>query len=110
MRLVRLLFEPAGNVIGFHPEERNYGWRYPHEFLPAQPGIGKVIYAARLRWSRFYRRIMGNDLPETKNGQETGPAAPKVADMVLANPSIWLNFYDRAIACERTKEISTTTS
>src|SRR5688572_14920668 len=43
-RLVDLCTRGRGNIIGFHPEGRRNLTGGPYDLLPAQPGIGKVIY------------------------------------------------------------------
>jgi 1-acyl-sn-glycerol-3-phosphate acyltransferase len=67
--LVRLCTSGYGHVIGFHPEGKRNLNVDPYSFLPAQPGIGKVIYEARpqvvpvfiagLR-NQLGRQILGN--------------------------------------------------
>jgi 1-acyl-sn-glycerol-3-phosphate acyltransferase len=71
-RLVQLCSEGPGNVIGFHPEgKRNFG-PDPYELLPAQPGIGKVIYSARPHVIPVFIAGLGNDLPKQIIGNWTG--------------------------------------
>lgn len=45
--LVHLASVGEGHVIGFHPEGKRNLSRDPYSFLPAQPGVGRVIYEAR---------------------------------------------------------------
>ncbi|MFN2411599.1 MAG: 1-acyl-sn-glycerol-3-phosphate acyltransferase, partial [Pyrinomonadaceae bacterium] len=45
--LVRICSNGRGNLIGFHPEGKRNLSPDPHSLLPAQPGIGKVVYASR---------------------------------------------------------------
>lgn len=44
--IVKMLDEP-GHVIGMHPEGTRNKDDDPYSFLPAQPGVGKLILAAR---------------------------------------------------------------
>lgn len=61
-RLIQIASEGRGHVIGFHPEgKRNFG-DDPYEFLPAQPGVGKVIHAARPQVIPVFIAGLGNDL------------------------------------------------
>ncbi|MBA3335491.1 MAG: 1-acyl-sn-glycerol-3-phosphate acyltransferase, partial [Acidobacteria bacterium] len=46
-RLIELCTEGEPNVIGFHPEGKRNLSENPYEFLPAQPGIGKIIMASK---------------------------------------------------------------
>ena len=67
--LVRLCSSGRGHVIGFHPEGKRNLDNDPYSFLPAQPGIGKVIYEARPQvvpvfiaglGNRLARQVLGN--------------------------------------------------
>jgi 1-acyl-sn-glycerol-3-phosphate acyltransferase len=70
--LIRLCSSGRGRVVGFHPEgKRNLGPdRY--EFLPAQPGIGKVIYATHPQVIPVFVTGLSNDLPRQIIGNWTG--------------------------------------
>lgn len=46
-RLVTLCREGAGNIIGFHPEGTRNKSDDPYSFLPAKPGVGKLIMEAQ---------------------------------------------------------------
>jgi len=70
--LVRLCSEPMPNVIGFHPEGGRNHDPDPYNFLPAQPGIGKVIYDARPQVIPVFIAGLGNDLPKQIMGNWTG--------------------------------------
>jgi 1-acyl-sn-glycerol-3-phosphate acyltransferase len=70
--LLRLATEPAPNVIGFHPEGKRNLNDDPYSFLPAQPGIGKVIYTARPQVIPVFIAGLGNDLPKQILGNWTG--------------------------------------
>lgn len=75
-RLIQLCSEPSPNVIGFHPEGKRNLKSGPYEFLPAQPGIGKVLYASRPQVIPVFIAGLGNDLPKQIMGNWTG--GPKV--------------------------------
>src|SRR5258706_8130246 len=62
-RLIQLCSAGRAHIIGFHPEgKRNFaGGTY--DMLPAQPGIGKVIYEARPQVIPVFIAGLGNDLP-----------------------------------------------
>lgn len=69
--LVRLCSRGEGHVIGFHPEgKRNLGVD-PYGFLPAQPGIGKVILNAEPQVIPVFIAGLGNDLPKQILGNWT---------------------------------------
>lgn len=71
-RLVQLASEGKGHIIGFHPEGKRNLSDNPYELLPAQPGIGKVIYAARPQVIPVFIAGLGNDLPKQVLGNWTG--------------------------------------
>jgi len=61
--LTELCRNGAGNVIGFHPEgTRNKGLD-PYSYLPAQPGVGKIIKDAAPQVIPVFVAGLGNDLP-----------------------------------------------
>jgi 1-acyl-sn-glycerol-3-phosphate acyltransferase len=62
-KLIDLCSHGRGHIIGFHPEgKRNKDASTPYEFLPAQPGVGKVIMAARPQVVPVFIAGLGNDL------------------------------------------------
>jgi 1-acyl-sn-glycerol-3-phosphate acyltransferase len=71
-RLIQLCTEGEGHIIGFHPEGRRNLETGPYEFLPAQPGIGKVIYAARPQVVPVFIAGLGNRLARQVMGNWTG--------------------------------------
>jgi 1-acyl-sn-glycerol-3-phosphate acyltransferase len=71
-RLTQLCSEPGPNVIGFHPEGKRNLRGGTYEFLPAQPGIGKVLYASRPQVIPIFIAGLGNDLPKQIMGNWTG--------------------------------------
>ncbi len=75
-RLVQLCKTGHGHMIGFHPEGKRNRNDDPYDFLPAQPGIGKVIYAAKPQVIPVFIAGLGNDLPKQIFGNWTG--GPKV--------------------------------
>ena len=75
-RLVQLCQIGYGHIIGFHPEGKRNLTGGTYEFLPAQPGIGKVIYAAHPQVIPVFIAGLGNDLPKQILGNWTG--GPKV--------------------------------
>lgn len=71
-RLEQLCSEDKPNVIGFHPEGKRNLSDGPYDLLPAQPGIGKAIYAARPQVIPVFIAGLGNDLPRQILGNWTG--------------------------------------
>jgi 1-acyl-sn-glycerol-3-phosphate acyltransferase len=71
-RLVELCTVGRGHIIGFHPEGKRNLEGGPYDLLPAQPGIGKVIYAARPQVLPVFIAGLGNDLPKQILGNWTG--------------------------------------
>lgn len=68
--LMELCRNGAGNVIGFHPEGTRNKTDDPYTFLPAQPGVGKIIKDAKpqvmpvficgLRPDKLRKQVLGN--------------------------------------------------
>ncbi len=71
-RLIQLCSEGHGHMIGFHPEGKRNLEGGPYDMLPAQPGIGKVIYAARPQVIPVFISGLGNDLPKQILGNWRG--------------------------------------
>jgi 1-acyl-sn-glycerol-3-phosphate acyltransferase len=70
--LIRLASKGASHVIGFHPEGKRNFSEDPYSFLPAQPGIGKVILNADPQVIPVFIAGLGNDLPKQILGNWTG--------------------------------------
>lgn len=71
-RLIELCSHGRGRVIGFHPEGKRNLDGGPHDLLPAQPGIGKVILNAKPQVIPVFIAGLGNDLPRQIVGNWTG--------------------------------------
>lgn len=70
--LIRLCSTGRGHIIGFHPEGKRNLSADPYSFLPAQPGIGKVIFEARPQVVPVFIAGLRNDLPRQILGNWTG--------------------------------------
>ncbi|MGH9966387.1 MAG: lysophospholipid acyltransferase family protein, partial [Pyrinomonadaceae bacterium] len=66
----------AGNVIGFHPEGTRNKGSDPYSFLPAQPGVGRIIKAAMPQVIPVFIAGLSNHLPRQVLGNWTG--GPKI--------------------------------
>src|SRR5688572_33248519 len=62
----------AGNVIGFHPEGTRNKSSDPYSYLPAQPGVGKLIKDSAPQVIPVFIAGLGNDLPKQVLGNWTG--------------------------------------
>ena len=71
-RLIQLASIGRGHVIGFHPEGQRNLSNDPYSFLPAQPGIGKIIYASHPQILPVFIAGLGNDLPKQILGNWRG--------------------------------------
>jgi 1-acyl-sn-glycerol-3-phosphate acyltransferase len=71
-RLIQLASSGNGHVIGFHPEGQRNLNDDPYAFLPAQPGVGKVIYAAKPQVVPVFIAGLGNDLKKQVLGNWRG--------------------------------------
>jgi len=70
--LTDLTTRGAGNVIGFHPEGTRNKSCDPYSFLPAQPGVGKLIKDAAPQVIPVFIAGLGNDLPKQVLGNWRG--------------------------------------
>ena len=71
-RLINLCQTGAGHVIGFHPEGTRNKNPDPYSFLPAQPGIGKLIKEAAPQVIPVFVAGLGNKLGRQVLGNWTG--------------------------------------
>jgi len=62
--LTNLCRNGPGNVIGFHPEGTRNKSVDPYSYLPAQPGVGKLIKDAAPQVIPVFIAGLGNKLPE----------------------------------------------
>lgn len=101
--LIRICSEPAPNVIGFHPEGGRNLDADPYSFLPAQPGIGKVILASRPQVLPVFIAGLGNDLPKQIAGNWTGGEDVRI---YFGKPVDLEEFYGRRDSVRTHKEIA----
>jgi len=102
-RLVQLASEGHGHVIGFHPEGKRNLEGGPYDMLRAQPGIGKVIYAAQPQVIPVFIAGLGNDLPKQILGNWTGGEKVK---LWFGEPVDLSAFYGKSDRLRTHKEIS----
>ncbi|MBA3516052.1 MAG: 1-acyl-sn-glycerol-3-phosphate acyltransferase [Pyrinomonadaceae bacterium] len=74
--LTELCRNGPGNVVGFHPEGTRNKGADPYSYLPAQPGIGKLIKDASPQVIPVFVAGLSNDLPKQVLGNWTG--GPKI--------------------------------
>lgn len=70
--LTELCRSGVGNVIGFHPEGTRNRGADPYSYLPAQPGVGKLIKDAAPQVIPVFVAGLGNHLPKQVLGNWTG--------------------------------------
>ena len=102
-RLVQICSEGHGHIIGFHPEGKRNLEGGPYDMLPAQPGIGKVIYGAQPQVIPVFIAGLGNDLPKQILGNWTG--GPKVR-IWFGEPLELNKFYAKGDRIRTHKEIA----
>lgn len=76
--LTRLCTTGRGHVIGFHPEGKRNLSDDPYSYLPAQPGIGKVIYESHAQVLPVFIAGLSNDLPQQVLGNWTGGESVRI--------------------------------
>ena len=102
-RLTQICSTGRGHVIGFHPEGKRNLDGGTHELLPAQPGIGKVIYDSHPQVIPIFIAGLGNDLPKQIMGNWTG--GPKIR-IWFGEPVDLSDFYSRADRLRTHKEMA----
>ena len=102
-RLVQLCTEGHGHVIGFHPEGKRNLEGGPYNMLPAQPGIGKVIYTAHPQVIPVFIAGLGNDLPTQIFGNWTGGSKVRIW---FGEPLDLAPFYEKKDRLRTHKEIA----
>jgi 1-acyl-sn-glycerol-3-phosphate acyltransferase len=70
--LTNLCRNGPGNVIGFHPEGTRNKSADPYSYLPAQPGVGKLIKDAAPQVIPVFITGLGNNLPKQVLGNWRG--------------------------------------
>src|SRR4051812_45258836 len=102
-RLIQLASFGHAHVIGFHPEGKRNFSEDPYSLLPAQPGIGKVIYAARPQVIPVFIAGLGNDLPKQVLGNWRGGEQVRIR---FGPPIDLTDFYERSDRIRTHKEIA----
>jgi 1-acyl-sn-glycerol-3-phosphate acyltransferase len=102
-KLIQIASYGRGTVIGFHPEGKRNLTDNPYELLPAQPGIGKVIYAAKPQVIPVFITGLGNDLPKQILGNWTGGEKVRIW---FGAPIDFSAFYEKSDRLRTHKEIS----
>lgn len=102
-RLIDLASKGGGNVIGFHPEGKRNLNADPYEFLPAQPGVGKIIMAAKPVVVPVFIAGLLNDLPKQILGNWTG--GPKIR-IWFGEPIDLSEFYEQRDSLRTHKAIA----
>lgn len=101
-RLIQICSGGKSHVIGFHPEGgRNLG-DDPYEFLPAQPGVGKIIMASRPQVIPVFIAGLGNDLPKQILGNWRGGEKVRLH---FGEPVELSEFYEKRDSLRTHKEI-----
>ncbi len=102
-RLVQICSVGRGHIIGFHPEGKRNLSNDRYSFLPAQPGIGKVIMASRPQVIPVFIAGLGNDLPKQILGNWRGGEKVRIWFGETVDLS---DFYKKSDRLRTHKEIS----
>lgn len=102
-KLIHLASEGNGAIIGFHPEGKRNLSDNPYNFLPAQPGIGKVIYMAQPQVIPVFIAGLGNDLPKQILGNWKGGEKVRIW---FGEPLDLSEFYAKSDRLRTHKEIA----
>ncbi len=101
-KVIQLASEGRANVIGFHPEGKRNLSENPYDFLPAQPGIGKIIYSAQPQVVPVFIAGLGNDLKKQVLGNWTGGRKVRIW---FGEPLDLSEFYKKSDRLRTHKEI-----
>jgi len=101
--LIRICSIGRGHVIGFHPEGKRNLSEDPYSFLPAQPGIGKVLFEARPQVIPVFVTGLINDLPKQVLGNWTGGEKVRIW---FGEPIDLSGFYEKRDSIRTHKEIA----
>ncbi|GAC1353160.1 MAG: hypothetical protein NVSMB1_23670 [Polyangiales bacterium] len=74
--LLSELLQHRGTVVGMHPEGTRNKTDDPYTLLPAQPGIGQMVYHAKPIVLPVFILGLSNDLPRQVAGNFTGKGDP----------------------------------
>jgi 1-acyl-sn-glycerol-3-phosphate acyltransferase len=102
-RLIQICTEGDGHVVGFHPEGKRNLNDDPYDFLPAQPGIGKVILTAHPQVVPVFIAGLGNDLPKQILGNWNGGEKVRIW---FGEPVDLSAFYEKGDRLRTHKEIA----
>ena len=101
--LIHICTYGRGHVIGFHPEGKRNMDGNPYSFLPAQPGIGKVIYEARPQVVPVFITGLRNELAKQVIGNWTRGEKVRIW---FGEPIKLDEFYTKRDSVRTHKEIS----
>jgi 1-acyl-sn-glycerol-3-phosphate acyltransferase len=101
--LIRICTVGRGHVIGFHPEGKRNLDEDQYSFLPAQPGIGKVLFEAKPQVIPVFVTGLINDLPRQVLGNWTGGEKVRIW---FGEPIDLSSFYEKRDSIRTHKEIA----
>jgi 1-acyl-sn-glycerol-3-phosphate acyltransferase len=101
-KVIQLASEGRGHIIGFHPEGKRNLNDDPYNFLPAQPGVGKIIYSAQPQVVPVFIAGLGNDLTKQVLGNWTGGEKVRIW---FGEPIDLSKFYEKSDRLRTHKEI-----
>jgi 1-acyl-sn-glycerol-3-phosphate acyltransferase len=102
-KLIQIASEGYGTIIGFHPEGKRSMNSNPYEFLPAQPGVGAVVFKAQPQVIPVFIAGLGNDLRKQVLGNWTGGEKVRIW---FGEPVDLSGFYEKSDRLRTHKEIA----
>ena len=102
-KLVEICSVGEAHVIGFHPEGGRNLNGGAYDFLPAQPGIGKIIMASHPQIVPVFIAGLGNDLPKQILGNWRGGEPVRI---YFGEPLDLSEFYEKRDRLRTHKEIA----
>lgn len=98
------LAQKNGNLVGFHPEGTRGKGPNPYELLPAQPGVGQIIYEAKPTVLPVFLNGLNNHLSRQIWGNFSRKGTP--VWIVFGKPLELAPFYERSNRLRTHKEIA----
>ena len=102
-KLVDICTNGKHHVIGFHPEGKRNKTGGTYEFLPAQPGVGKIIVSAKPQVIPVFIAGLGNDIIKQVLGNWRGGEKVRIH---FGEPVDLSEFYTKRDSLRTHKEIA----
>jgi 1-acyl-sn-glycerol-3-phosphate acyltransferase len=104
-KIVDVLREP-GTLVGMHPEGKRGTGRDPYEILPAQPGVGQMIMAARPIVIPLFINGLTNDIVKTVKSNFSETAHQDPLTLIFGDPMDFSEFDGQKLRAALYKKVA----